>query len=419
MLTSVLVGCLLAAGSPRPTTSQPTSQPVEWGELSRWLRIAAVVDASPTAGRPLRVSVWAEAPGSTARLLPEEVTSFCILASGQQLYFSQRLSLPGPIVLKAGEPTRLMAVDLLEQRFFRYESRRFKLVDGYPTPREGEPPAQPAGRGRNLLKIGRHAMRCCVYVTEGDGRPADLARALVRFTIAATRPEHLTGEQQAAYDRLAPKFRLGVVSASQAAGEAVQTGAAAVPTLRVLLEPAEPDYARQWATDSLCKIVDPAAAAALREMIRRPELGSRSVMAYHLMHRRDAEADGLIVELLQATKGNVPHLWIARGFVDCRRAFRGKAAELLLTSRSPKVLYLCGMALNRGALKKSDTQRIFDLRGDEQLREQAAVALIDGLDRADAKLKPHVYAALARLTGMKHETDAAWQAWKKRHAETP
>ena len=418
MLAGLIIGCVMAAGPSRPTTAQSARQPTEWGELFRWLRVSAVVPTTqPAAGKPIRLDVWAEAVGQTARLMPDEASAFCILRAGESRYFSQKLRPTDPIELQTGGPKRVLSADLLGQRFFATDGK-LKIVDGYPAPKAGQPPPDPAGRGRDLFKMGQYKMLVCVYVAQADGRPAAMARSrVVTFEIIPPKPTHLTAEQQAVYDRLAPKFRRGVVSASKAAPEAVTIGARAVPALKILLGRDEPHYARAWATDTLCKIVDPAATAVLREIIRTPGLGERDVMAYHLMPRRDRDANELIVELLQTRKGPVPRLWIARGFVDYRRKFHGKAAELLLASRSPKVLYLCGMALRRGAFKKGDTQRLVDRRGDEGLRQQAAAALIDAVEHADADLRPHIFAALTTLTGMQHKTIADWQAWKARHVD--
>jgi len=418
MLAGLIIGCVMAAGPAHPTTAPSARQPTEWGELFRWLRVSAAVPTTqPTLGRPIRLDVWAEAVGQTARLMPDEASAFCILRAGQNRYFSQKLRPTDPIELQTGGPKRVLSADLVEQRFFVSDGK-LKIVDGYPAPKAGQPPPEPAGRGRDLFKMGQYKMLVCVYVAQADSRPAAMARSrVINFDIVPPEPIHLTAEQQAVYDRLAPKFRRGVVSASKAAPEAVTIGAPAVPTLKILLGRDEPHYARAWATDALCKIVDPAATAVLREIIRTPVLGERDVMAYHLMPRRDKDATQLIVELLQARKGPVPRLWIVRGFVDFRRKFHGKAAELLLASRSPKVLYLCGMALRRGAFKKSDTQRLVDRRGDEGLRQQAAATLIDAIEHADADLRPHIFAALATLTGMQHKTVADWQAWKARHVD--
>jgi len=416
MFATPLIGPLVVASVSGAASSQPASRPSEWGELFRWLRVATVVRSTqPVVGRPCRVSIWAEAVGKTARLLPEGVSVFCLVRAGQERYFSQRLRPKDPVTLEMGRPVCLLTVDLSERLFYVYEPK-LKLTDGYPTARPGQVPPKLAGPGGNLLKIGRHAMQFFVYAAGGDGRPEALARSTaIKFEVVPATPVGLTAEQQKVYDRLAPKFRRGVVSASKAAPEAVRIGAAAVPALRALLASGEPHYARAWATDALCRIVDPAATAVLREMIRKPGLGSRDVMGYHLMPRRDRDAADLIVELLQTRRGPIPRMWVARGFVDFGRAFRGKAAELLLASEDPKVLYLCGMALRRGTFKKADTQRIFDLHGQQGLSERAAVALIDGLERADRDLHQHLFAALARLTGLEHKTVVAWQAWARKH----
>lgn len=427
MSASIIAAGLIALGASNPPpaetqpdapASRPANRPDEWGELFRWLRVGAVMPTTqPTAGGPLRICLWAEAVGQTARLLPDDVSAFCLLKAGRERYFSVKLRAGEPVALESGAPRALLAADLSAKHFFVYDGK-LKLVDGYPTPGEGQPPPKLAGPARDLLKIGRYAMQCFVYVAPADGWPAALAKTpVLRFEVVPAEAVKLTDAQREVYDRLAPKFRRGVVSASKAAPEAVAVGPPAVPTLEILLGPAEPGYARAWASDAVCKILHPSATALIRKMIRRPELGDRNVLAYRLMNRRDADAAQLIVELLEARKGPVPRLWIARGFVDFRRKFEGPSARLLLTATDPMVLYLCGMALRRGRYKQSDTQRLVDVRDTESIRQQAAVVLIDGLDQADEDLRPDVFKALASLTGLRHTTVEAWQTWKKRHAD--